>query len=275
VNVPEEHGNISIELQGFKINLIVNSLSHLKLLRLLTTFGFGVTYFPLRINWMQNEESRAAHQNEIQKEFDNLALHIPRVRRLDVATLVPLNMLALTPLHELRMLNITGAVLGDADLSQLLKLRRFSGRHPSIQKIQGLSNLCHLGYVEVPFPTKKFVENLPPHLLHLFLQCQLPKEINTSNLTDLKTLSLDSIKQLDFKTFREPILHLQKLELSGISTVKNLEHFLMLCPNLKSITTKLQPRLNSEIRRALPLHIKMRVPLLWRMATKSRWMDKV
>lgn len=260
------HEKLSFELQRGRLHVIVSSLSSVKWLRLLSNFGVGVTYFPLRRNWMQNPETREAYRTEIQREFNNLVIQIPNVRSLDVATLVPLNLGRVSTLRNLRSVNVIGPVLDCPDLGQLRHLRKFSGRHPSIQNVQGLRELDNLRYVEVPFPTKTFVANLPQSLAKLYLQCRLPKNLNLSHLVQLRVLCIDSVGELDFTVFSAPVLELDTLELSEIAHLKFEKKIGTLFPKLKTLSSKLEPALNADLRNAISKSVKIKVPFFWRIA---------
>jgi hypothetical protein len=257
---------LTFEFDGLRLNLVVSTIPNAKWLNLLSFFGVGIIFWPIRKSWMQTKVSREAHQGEIQREFDHLVSQIARVRRLDIATLIPLKLQSLENLTNLRTLNIVGPVLDEPNFNKLTKLTHLSGRHPSIQRIEGLNELSQLTYVEVPFPKKQFLEKLPTNLIKLCLQCKVPKNLDVSHLSSLQILSLDSVPELDFNNFSKPLLHLEELELSEIGNIRNIRNMMVIFPNVQIIKSKLTAALNTEIGLAIPNKVKIRVPILWRLA---------
>jgi hypothetical protein len=79
-------------------------------------------------------------------------------------------------------------------------------------------------------------------------------------------LCIDSVGELDFTTFSTPVLELETLELSEIAHLKFEKNINTLFPKLKTLTSKLEPALNADLKNAVSKSVKLKVPFFWRIA---------
>jgi hypothetical protein len=241
------------------LNLTVMHAKHIKSKRWLMVFGFGVTYWPLAPIFVSKEDYWTEKLRLlIQADMDYLLQHIPRVRRLRMATGEQLNYSLIGELVNLRKLIIQSPVMDEPDLSKMKKLRYLEGRDPSIQNVQGLSELEKLKYVEIPFPKQKFLKSLPTSVKSLFLQMRLPKSLNLSHLVNLKTLTLHSMNKLDFSTLKMECPSVKTLRLYDIKNMTNQHLITKIFPGLELIVCQVKLEEKELLRKRVDSKVNIR-----------------
>jgi hypothetical protein len=241
------------------LNLTVMHAKHIKSKRWLMVFGFGVTYWPLSPIFV-SEEDYGTEKLRLLKQADlnYLLQNIPRVRRLRMATSELLNYSLIEELVNLRKLVIQGPVLDEPDLSKMKKLRYLEGRDPSLQNVQGLSELENLKYVEIPLPEQKFLKSLPTSVKSLFLQIRLPKSLDLSHLVNLKTLTLHSMNKLDFSTLKMECPSVKTLRLYDMKNMSNQHLITKIFPELELIVCQMKTEEQELLRERVDSKVKFR-----------------